>query len=305
MKTVNRISLLFLFALQGLTTSAQFEVELIELNYTSSGSANFIDSPYASMDQMISSNSNFGVNVNYGHNLTSDKWSAIYSLSYNHISQELDLSGITDQLEFNSIPRNYYRYPDFSQVAFSSGLIYQSSDKWTATMLGTINFTDDLSGSQLKPNLTWLTIAYAERKHSENFSYGLGVFMIQLENNLIFTPSASLKLQNEKRGVELLFPEKIRLWQRIRQNDYIEALIKVQSLSVEYPLENVVNGLDIYTIQAGVRYNLLLQNFVRLSYGIDFPLMYNSVDTTTEKFNFVQQNSVGFNLGVSIIIPDE
>lgn len=305
MKSVFKNILLLILLINGLQTSAQNETELIKLEYITSGASNFSNSPSPTMDQISSANSIFRATLNYGQDIRSESLQAIYSLSYSRITQQLDLSGVTDDIALESIPNNYYSYPNFSQVSLSSGLLYKFRQKWSATFLGALNFTDDFSSSMLKPNFTWLSIAYLEKKQSKNFSYGFGVFINQLENKLILTPSVSLKVKNSKRGFELLFPDKIRVWQKIKEKDFIEVFIKAQSLSLEYPTENVVKGLDIYTIKAGLGYNLIWQDFIKLNVGIDFPLILNSVYSTTNNFEFLQTNSIGFNLGLSIILPNE
>lgn len=305
MKSMHKNILLLIFFINGLLVSAQNEIEVIKIEYTNSGTSNFSNSPYPIMDQIASANSNFSATLNYGHNINSDTWQTIYSLNYNYITQQLDLSKVSEETIFGNIPSNYYSFPNFSQISFSSGVIYNSKGKWSATLLGAINFTDDFSKTTLKPNFTWMGIAYLERKHSDYLSYGFGGFINQLENKLYFMPSASFKLQNAKRGIELLFPDKIRIWQKIKEKNYIEAAIKVQALSVEYPAENIVKGLDIYTIKAGVEYNLVWQEFVKLAIGVNFPIILNSINSATNNFDFLQQQSIGFSLSLSIVLPDE
>lgn len=292
------------FLLNVSITLAQNEIDLFKLEYENSGVSNFSDSPYPAMDQIASANSIFRATLNYNHKIK-PSWQAIHSISYSHVAQHLDLSAVIGETVLESIPDNYYAYPNFSQISLRSGVIYEPTDKWSATLLGSVNFTDDFSEDKLNPNLTWLTMAYLERRQSQNLSYGFGLSIIQLENKLYFLPSASFKVQNSKRGLELLFPEKIRVWQKINQKDYLEAAIKVQSLSVEYPIENEVKGLDIYTIKAGIEYNLIWEEFIKLNVGINLPIILNSVNSTTNNFEFFQQNSIGFNLGLSIILPYE
>lgn len=295
----------FCLLLSQLSLSAQQETELIKLEYLTSGISKISDSPYGIMNQIGTANTSFTATLNYGHDLKAETSSMFYSMSYSHFSQELDVSDVMDNEALESIPTNFYQYPNFSQISFTSGANFKLNKKWAVTLLGALNYTDDFFKSELKSNFTWLSMAYIERKKSDNFSYGFGAFINQLENKFLFTPSISLKLHNEKVGLEILLPEKIRFWYKVKQNNYFEASLNAKSLSVEYADESYVRGLDIYTIKGDIGYNLIWQDFLKLKIGFDFPLVFNSIKSTSESFEFYQYNSIGFNIGLSLILPNE
>lgn len=287
------------------TVTGQQEVEIIKLEYVTSGVSIISDSPFKGMDQIATANTSITATINYGHDLKKDKSSMFYSASYSHFKQKLDFTAVEEMESLDNIPTQFYQYPNFSQFSFTSGVDYKFNNKWSSTVIGSVNYTDDFSDSRLKSNFTWLGLTYIERIENKNFSYGLGLFVNQLENKLLFTPSISLKLKNEKIGLEVLIPEKIRLWYKVQEKNYLELGLNAKSLSIEHANNIEAKGLDIYTIKGEVAYNIIWQDFLKLKAGVDLPLMLNSVKTAPEDFEFYQYNSLGFNLSISLTIPYE
>jgi len=284
---------------------AQNEIELFSFEYANSGQSFIENEYYDVLNNVNTSTTSLNASLNFGHAIGKKGWEAFYALDYRQVRQKLDLSEVIQDSVFQEIPRNFYQYPKFSQLSLSSGLVKKFSDKWTGTALLSINVTDDFFKSKVAPNLTWGSMTYVEKRQNERFTFGFGLFLNQLENRLLIAPVASFKFQNQKRGIEILFPEKIRLWQKINQNNYLEAIATTQSYSIAFASDNEVNAVDIYIIQAGLTYNYLWQDFLKFSVGFDLPLNFYTISTPTEIFDFSQQNGLGFNLGLSIIFSNE
>jgi hypothetical protein len=148
-------------------------------------------------------------------------------------------------------------------------------------------------------------MTYLEKRQNERLTFGFGLFLNQLENRLLLAPAASLEFQNKKRGIEILFPEKIRLWQRINKKNYLEALATTQFFSIAYPSGSEVNSTDIYIIKAGINYNYIWEDFLKISLGFDLPLSLYTITTPTETIDYSQQSGLGFKLGLHVIFSNE
>lgn len=291
--------------LSALSVFAQQETELLKLAYNTSGMSQISNNPYEAINDVSTSNDIFTVNINYGHSLKNTSTSLLYALSYSHFSQKVDVTDVGDKAALAGIPSSYYQYPNFSQISMLSGMNYVWNKKWSTTILGSINYTDDFSRSKLKPNFTWLSMAYLEKEVNKNFSYGFGFFINQLENKLLYTPSAKLTFKKSKMGFEILFPEKVRFWLKTKKKNYIEASFYAKSLSVEYVDDSTVRGTDIYTIVGDLGYNIIWEDFIKFKIGLDFPVIFNSIRTTAGDFEFLQHNSLGLSVGLSLIISND
>jgi hypothetical protein len=284
---------------------AQNETELFRFEYANSGQSFIENEYYDALNYVNTSITSLNASLNFGHAIGKKGWDVFYILDYRQVRQKLDLSEVTQDSIFQDIPNNFYQQPKFSQLSLATGLSKKVSDKWNATALFSINTTDDFFKSKITPNLTWGGMTYLEKRQNERFTFGFGLFLNQLENRLLVAPVASLRFQNQKRGIEILFPEKIRLWQKINKKNYLEILATSQSFSIAYAAENEVNTTDVYIIKAGIAYNYIWEDFLKLSLGFDFPLSFHTISTPTETIDYSQQSGLGFKLGLSIIISNE
>ena len=287
------------------TIFAQDETELFSLGYANSGQS-FIENEYYDALNYVNTSTNYlKMSLNFGHAIGKKGWDAFYTLNYQQVRQKLDLSEVISDSIFQDIPNNVYQQPKFSQLSLAMGLSKEITAKWNATALFSLNLTDDFLKSEITPNLTWGSMTYLEKRQNERFSFGFGLFLNQLENRLLVAPVASLQIQNEKRGVEILFPDKIRLWQKINERNYLEILATTQSFSIAYAADNEVSTTDLYTIKAGIAYNYLWEDFLKFSLGFDFPLNFYTISTPTETIDYSQQSGLGINLGLHIIFSNE
>jgi hypothetical protein len=284
---------------------AQNEIELFSFEYSNSGQSFIENEYYDALNYVNTSTTSLNASLSFGHALGKKGWEAFYTLNYRQVRQKLDLSEVIQDSNFQDIPSNFYQQPKFSQLSLVTGLSKEISTKWNGTALLSLNATDDFFKSKIAPNLNWGSMAYLEKRQNERFTFGFGLFLNQLENRLLVAPVASLKFQNQKRGIEILFPERIRLWQKINQKSYLEVLATTQSFSIAYAAENEVNTTDIYIIRAGVAYNYLWEDFLKFSMGFDFPLSFHTISTPTETIDYSQQSGLGFKLGLSIIFSNE
>jgi|GEM_PF-1003879 hypothetical protein len=284
---------------------AQNEIELFRFEYANSGQS-FIENEYYDVLNNINASTTFlNASLNFGHAVGKKEWEAVYTLDYRQIRQRLDLSQVVQDSVFRGIPNNFYQQPKFSQLSLAMGLSKKISDKWSGIALFSLNVTDDFFSSKITPNLTWGTMTYLEKRQNERLTFGFGLFLNQLENRLLLAPAASLEFQNKKRGIEILFPEKIRLWQRINKKNYLEALATTQFFSIAYPSGSEVNSTDIYIIKAGINYNYIWEDFLKISLGFDLPLSLYTITTPTETIDYSQQSGLGFKLGLHVIFSNE
>lgn len=297
--------LVLCFLLNACINYAQNETELFRFEYSNSGQSFIENESYDFLNYVKTSTTSLNASLSFGHALGKKGWEAFYSLDYSQVRQKLDLSEVIQDSKFQDIPNNFYQQPKFSQISLVTGVSKEISVKWKGVALFSINATDDFFKSKIDFNLNWGSMAYLEKRQNERFTFGFGLFLNQLENRLLVAPVASLKFQNQKRGIEILFPEKIRLWQKIGRNNYLEALATTQSYSIAYAAENEVSTADVYIIKAGVAYNYLWEGFLKLSVGFDFPLSFHTISTPTETIDYSQQSGLGFKLGLSIIFSNE
>lgn len=284
-------------------SSGQSQTELIKIAYQHSGFSRITNGPYNEMNQIRSANSKLLVNLNYGNEFKNNSLSSFYSFDFIQFNQSIDLSHVLQDISF--LPHSYYRYPSFTQLSLSIGGMMNMPKGWTLKTAAGVNYSNDFSDSALQASLTWLSMVHIEHIINQKITLGAGVFINQLENKLLIAPSISFKLRYDKIGLELEFPEKLNLWYKLKSNTYVETYINAKSLSIAYNEESFVRGLDIYTINPGIAYNYIWQDFLKLNIGIDFPIIINSIATQNKQFEFQQFESLGFNLSISIIIPDE
>ncbi len=136
------------------------------------------------------------------------------------------------------------------------------------------------------------------------FSYGFGVYLNQVESRLLLTPVLSLKIQNNKRGVELLFPEKLRIWQKLNNSSYLEAFANYNSYSVKYSKTKELISTDIFQIQVGISYHYKWKDIIKFSIGGNIPIGFYSSQYKNELIHYTLSNSIGINTSISLIIPN-
>jgi hypothetical protein len=225
----------------------------------------------------------------------------IYSLAYNNVSQVLDLHYVTDNEKLAVLPNKYYEYPQFSQLSISTGINKVLKNNWSITGMLTTSIVDDFFKPELPTSVNFQGLTYVEKEHNKKLSYGLGLFLGQTENRLVPSFVLSFNYQNNKRGIEILFPSNIRMWQMINENSYLEMNAYSNFYSLRYNPDNTVHSMDIISTIPEFTYNYIWDDFLRFKLGVDLPL--NTV-TITAKDEIVEYNqfSLGLKLGLSLVI---
>ena len=299
---MKNITLSLLFGLLStIFLTAQHEIELIRVGYRSIGKASLESKDHNALNDVSSAHNFYTFSFNYGHSLRDTSISTLYSISYENISQVLDLSKVNQDAEWATLPENYYKQPSFSQLSISLGLSKSFRKDWTLSGLLMVNTVDDFFKTALPTNINLGGMAYVNKAHNKRFSYGAGLLFLQLERKLLAAPVVSLSYQNEKRGVEALIPAKLLFWQRINKVSYLEGSIYANFYSIEYQPGNEVISTDIFSFKPDLSYNYLWGNFLKLSIGLDLPLRDVTIIARDEIFNY-QQNSLGFNISLSLVI---
>ena len=281
--------------------SAQNQDELITIDYRSTAQAPISNEIYGVLNEVNYANSFFNFSMNYGHSFKDTTLSMIYSLIYNNVSQNIDLSNVTDNTLLDVLPNTYYKYPQFSQLSLSTGINKGLKNNWSITGMLTANIVDDFFKPKLPTAINFQGLAYVEKEHNKKLSYGIGLFLRQTENNLVPSVVLSFNYQNKKRGVEALFPSSIRMWQMINSTSYLEVNAYSNFYSLRYKPNNPVISMDITSIIPEFTYNYIWEEFLRVKIGIDLPLNDVTIIAKDEIIKY-NQFSMGLKFGLSIVI---
>jgi hypothetical protein len=282
-------------------SKAQNQNELINIAYRSTAQASINNELHNVLNEVNYANSFVNFSLNYGHPFRDTTLSMIYSLAYNNVSQELDFSNVKDNDKLAVLPDKYYEYPQFSQLSISTGINKALKNNCSITGMVTTSIVDDFFKPELPTSVNFQGLAYVEKERNKKLSYGLGLFLGQTENRLVPSFVLSFNYQNKKRGIEILFPSNIRMWQMINKKSYLEMNAYSNFYSLRYNPDNPVHSMDIISTIPEFTYNYILDDFLRFKIGVDLPL--NTV-TITAKDEIVEYNqfSLGLKLGLSLVI---
>jgi hypothetical protein len=282
-------------------SKAQNQNELINIVYRSTAQASINNELHDVLNEVNYANSFLNFSINYGHSFKDTTLSMTYSLGYNNVSQDLDLSYVTDNTLLGLLPNKYYEYPQFSQLSISTGINKVLKNNWSITGMLTTSIVDDFFKPELPTSVNFGGLTYVEKEHNQKLSYGLGLFLGQTENRLVPSFVLSFNYQNKKRGIEILFPSNIRMWQMINKKSYLEMNAYSNFYSLRYNPDNPVHSMDIISTIPEFTYNYIWDDFLRFKIGVDLPL---NMVTITAKDEIVEYNqfSLGLKLGLSLVI---
>ncbi len=280
---------------------AQNEAELVSVGYRTIAQASLENSNYSDLNDVSSAHTFYTFSFNYGQPLKDTTFFILYGLSYENVNQKLDLTNVTQDTDWDLLPENYYQQPQYSQLSLSVGVSKSLPKGWSLSGIFYTNVIDDFFKPELPTNINFGGMAFIEKEHNKRFTYGAGLLLVELERKIFASPVVSFKYQNEKRGIEALIPAKLRLWQKINKKSYLEASVYNNFYSIEYQPDNDVISTDILSFKPELTYNYLWEDFLKLSIGIDLPLRDVTVSAKKETFKY-QQNSLGFNIGLSLVI---
>jgi len=293
--------LILFYSLSNTFLIAQNETEIFSLQYRSNNQAFIANDDYDVLNYISFANSVFAFNLDYGNVLKDTSIVALYSITYENISQNLNLSYVENISELDLLPKNYYQQPQFSLFSLTVGLSKYLAHDWSVSGFFTANITDDFFKPNLATNINIGGLAYVEKTPNNRLSYGVGMLFWQLENKIFISPALNFKYQNEKRGVEILFPNSIRLWQKINKESYLETSLINNFYSIVYQPDNEVTSTDINYFRPELTYNYLWGNFIKVSIGINMPFRIVALSAIEETI-YYQQNSIGLSLGLSLVI---
>jgi hypothetical protein len=281
--------------------AAQNQEELINIEYRSTAQASINNETHNVLNEVNYANSFLNFSMNYGHSFKDTTLFMIYSLFYNNVSQDFDLSNVTNNALLDLLPNKYYEYPQFSQLSLSTGINKVLKNNWSITGTLTANIVDDFFKPKLPTSINFQALAYFEKEHNKKLSYGIGLFLGQTETRLVPSIVLSFNYQNKKRGIEVLFPSNIRIWQMINKVSYLEMNAYSNFYSLRYKPNNPVISMDIISIIPEFTYNYIWDDFLRFKIGIDLPLNDVSI-TAKDEIIMYNQFSMGFKIGLSIVI---
>jgi len=284
---------------------AQNELEIVRLAYDYINSAMIENERFPLLNQISVNTRTLELMMRYGHDLGKNGWGISYEISYQSFLQTLELPETLQDSSLQSIPINYYWTPAFSQIAFTSGITKSFKNNWTGFTGVTLSLTDDLFSDRLSGNLTWTTTTYVEKVKNERFSYGFGAFINQLENRLLISPILNLNIQNSKRGIALLFPQKLSLWQTVGRKSYLETMANFTSFSLKYNPESEIASTNILQVKAGILYHYVWEEFLKFSFGINIPIGFYTVHSQNDSIHYTLGNNLGLNLSLSLVIPND
>jgi hypothetical protein len=227
---------------------AQNQNELINIEYRSTAQASINNELHNVLNDVNYDNSFINFSLNYGRPCKDTTLSMLYSLAYNNVSQELDLQNVTDNEKLAVLPNKYYEYPQFSQLSqlsLSTGINKVLKNNWSVTAMLTTSIVDDFFKPELPTSVNFQGLTYVEKEHNKKLRYGLGLFLGQTENRLVPSFVLSFNYQTTKRGVEILFPSNIRMWQMINKKSYLEMNAYSNFYSLRYKSDNPVHSMDI------------------------------------------------------------
>lgn len=281
--------------------TAQNQKELINIEYRSTTQASINNEIHNVLNEVNYANSFFNFSMNYGHSFKDTTLSVTSGFIYNNVSQTLELHNVTNTALLDLLPNEYYEYPQFSQLSLATGINKVLKNNWSITGMLNGNIVDDFFKPKLPTSINFQGLAYVEKEHSKKISYGIGLFLGQTENRLVPSFVLSFNYQNEKRGIEVLFPSNIRMWQMIKSESYLELNAYSNFYSIRYKPNNPVTSMDIISIIPEFSYNYIWEEFLRFKIGVDLPLSDVTLFAQDEIIAY-NQFRIGFKIGLSIVV---
>ena len=283
---------------------AQHETDLIRLEYVFEGASLVGNNRYSVLNAVTTTTGLYRIIANYAHPIGHGGIEALYNVTYCHLHQTQDVSGVAQSAMLLKVPERYYRQPDFSRFSFLGGVSKSLGHNWKGYSIFSLSMTDDLGHPELSATFLWGSLTYVEKEADDRLSYGLGLFLSQLENRLLVTPAVNVRIQNHRRGIEVRFPDRIRGWQNLAGASYLEVNAVTDTYSLTYKAPEKVATTDIYRLTAGITYNYLWQDFLKLFVSINLPLSYHTLYTGGQVLDRVQQHGVGGSMGASLFVSD-
>lgn len=285
--------------------SAQNQFELISFTYASIGETSINNNEFSNLNNVKIATSSLNISLNYGHPVGEKNLKMFYGMDFSNTRHHTNLSNVIQDSSFFALPESYYLQPDYATLSGSIGLEKTITKKWTILAVLSTNLTTDFSKNKLKNNLLFGNITYVEKKVNDKLSFGFGIYLNQLEGKLFTSPLLSFNYKNNKRGINLIFPSSIRLYQKVFKSSYFEFKSALHSHSLTYASTHPILFTDAYNLNSGISYHYIWQDFLKFSIGVNLPLRFISVSKGIDDFNYSQVDNLGFSIGISLVVADE
>ncbi|MEM7374774.1 MAG: hypothetical protein AAF587_39645 [Bacteroidota bacterium] len=309
MKLINKLSVLFAFlsfCYSPVILLAQEEIPILQLQLGSVAKSKYVSEELPELDQVDANARNMSLTLNVGHAL-GNRAEMFYEVFVSHTSIQAFPDQAASNPAFSLIPTSYYDFPDFSLGALSAGIGVQLSPSWRLTNVAELSFSDDFGGDQLRADLFFGVLSYVQKQHSQQLSYGFGLYMNWLEGRLLSFPILNLSIQNDLRGMEILFPASISLWQNLSPKSYVSLSGMFDSYSLSY--QKVQDPDDplyhtIFSIQSDLSFHYFLGNNLKFSLGLGLPLRYYELRLQETTINYSQRAGMTLFAGLSLVTFD-
>lgn len=281
----------------------QTEVPLFQIKYNRSLSSTYINENKELIPSLESSLSQLALEGAYGVKLN---YRTEISGAINYQKVKISTKHIADSLPQNSLT-SFYKTPSHSNLLFNINLRTDLKKEWSWANSVNLSITDDFFKKELKTNLMGGIASFVEKKKSEKFKFGFGVFMNQFKGRLFFSPLLSLAIKGKKRGLELVFPERLRVWQKIKPNSYISLEVRFLSNSLIHQTNNSIVGetrTSISAFQSLLKYNVIFQENIRLDINLGLPFRSYTLNNEVEVKTIYQEEGWYIGFGLSFVVDD-
>lgn len=283
------------------STNAQTEAPVFGVRYEKISASGFTDS--TTIPGIQASTRSIELEGNYGWLL--GKRNEL-SVSFNYKKIRIKTTLDTDSLPFDSFTP-FYTIPSHANLSLSGNLQTRLKKNWSWMNSISLSLGDDFFGKALDPLFFAGASSFVEKRKTDNFRFGGGVFINQFKNRLFVSPIFSLLIKNDKRGLELLFPERIRFWQNLKSNSYLALTGQFSSYTLlqsgkELGHASVRNNIS--NLEVNLMYYKIFYDFLRLEIGIGLPLRTYTMQQQEVTRTLSQSNGLLFRIGCSLTVSD-
>lgn len=284
-------TIFFIVAIIGFTSVfAQQEIEIIGVQYRATNTSNYFENSY------LAKNNKLDAFINYGNDL-GDKTKLFYHISYHTLNLNTSLN--TENISFDDITYSE-KIPNFYFMNFAAGMTNKFKKNWSLTNIVNYSYSDDNSKETfLKQHAYYKSFSYLKKKKSDQFSYGFGVYLSKLNDDLTVYPILSLQLKNKKRGLKLFFPRELKLWQKINDKSYIQLQTLLNSNYIQFT--NATYGIEILDINTTLTYQYVFNKKIKFRAGVGIPFSKYDFEKDN-RFTKTQQINYGFVAGLSYVV---
>ena len=193
--------------------------------------------------------------------------------------------------------------PSHSFLSVSGVLITECKKNWVLTNSLSMSFVDDFQKENYELKVFGGVSSFLRKDQTPRFSWGGGVFMNQLAGRIQFFPLIFLRFKNEKRGIELSFPEQLRIWQRLNSKSYLQLRVQYNSFSLSRMSANQEDwfNTNANAFRANLSYQYLYKEFLRFTAGIGGQVSSNLITNAQGQYTYSQFELPALHVGIAWI----